>query len=311
MVTIQPSFLLCRKIPQVTDTRPSKIPAAAASVPSSQDPLGGALARTSASSSPAFSSLRTSSSSLAPRSAGRENSGQSETKSSRPLSASGPGRPKNPVGRPSKQQLRQRELELERNRRAEAGTSPGATGAREEQSQSPSRAGSRGYERPEERVFSASPDKSTSPASSRRPVNGALSLIGKSRPTAHMAQARSPSLAKRPSGPASGHTPSTPPEHSSRGGGASGAGAGSGPGPHRRPDGYDHKGLGKKRKASGVSPPVTPSQPPKSLGLSSPSHSSFFSWKKDSKGAAASLGLEKKLDTQKVRILGEHSPQQG
>lgn len=180
------------------------------------------MARTSASSSssssPAPSSLRTSSSSLAPRGAGRENSGQSETKGSRPPSASGPGRPKNPVGRPSKQQLRQRELELERSRRAEAGASAGAAGAREEQSPSPSRAGSRGYERPEERVFSASPDKTTSPASSRRPINGALSLLGKSRPTAHVAQARSPSLAKRPSGPPSGHTPSTPPEHSSRGG---------------------------------------------------------------------------------------------
>ncbi|XP_076132576.1 ataxin-7-like protein 2b isoform X1 [Alosa pseudoharengus] len=310
MVEQHISAHLWKKIPQVADTRPSRTPAAVASVPSSQDPSGGASTRASAassssssSSSPALSSLRTSSSSLPPR-AGRENtSGQSETKGIRPAAASGPGRPKNPVGRPSKQQLRQRELELERSRRAEAGASPG-TGAREEQPPSSARGGAaRGYERQEERAFVASPDKSTSPASSRRPVNGALSLLSKPRPTAHTAQARSPSLAKRPAGPPSGHAPSTPPEHSSRGGGGgAGTGAGSGAGPHRRPDGYDHKGLGKKRKASGVSPPVTPSQPPKSLGLSSPSHSSFFSWKKDSKGAAASLGLEKKLDTQKPKL---------
>ncbi|KAG5282148.1 hypothetical protein AALO_G00052750 [Alosa alosa] len=308
MVEQHISAHLWKKIPQVADTRPSRTPAAVASVPSSQDPSGGASTRASAassssssSSSPALSSLRTSSSSLPPR-AGRENtSGQSETKGIRPAAALGPGRPKNPVGRPSKQQLRQRELE--RSRRAEAGASPG-TGGREEQSPSSARgSAARGYERQEERAFVASPDKSTTPASSRRPVNGALSLLSKPRPTAHTAQARSPSLAKRPAGPPSGHAPSTPPEHSSRGGGGgAGTGAGSGAGPHRRPDGYDHKGLGKKRKASGVSPPVTPSQPPKSLGLSSPSHSSFFSWKKDSKGAAASLGLEKKLDTQKPKL---------
>ncbi|XP_012679725.2 ataxin-7-like protein 2b isoform X1 [Clupea harengus] len=323
MVEQHLSAHLWKKIPQVADTRLNKSPAAVASVPSSQDPSGSASVRASVSSSPApssssssSSSLRTSSSSL-PQRTGRENSsGQSETKGSRttPSAPSGPGRPKNPVGRPSKQQLRQRELELERSRRAEAGAgaSPGA--GREERtpertpeqspSPSPSGRGGRGYERSEEHVFAPSPDKSASPAS-RRPVNGALSLLSKPRPTAHTAQARSPSLAKRPTAPSSGHAPSTPPEHfSSRGGGGGGAGAagGGGSGPHRRPDGYDHKGLGKKRKASGVSPPVTPSQPSKSLGLSSPSHSSFFSWKKDSKGTAASLGLEKKLDTQKPKL---------
>ncbi|KAL2104058.1 hypothetical protein ACEWY4_000926 [Coilia grayii] len=334
MVEQHISAHLWKKIPQVADTRPNKT-TAAASVSSSQDPSGGGAAsssvRTSASSSPALSSsssssssLRTSSSSL-PQRAGRENSsGQSETKgSSRTPAASGPGRPKNPVGRPSKQQLRQRELEMERERErerersrraSEVGASPGSgRGEDRAQEHSPSPArGSRGYERPvEERIFTPSPDKSSSSSSSspasQRPVNGALSLLSKARPTAHATQARSPSLAKRPTAPSSGHAPSTPPEHSrggggGGGGGGAGVGGGGGSGPHRRPDGYDHKGLGKKRKASGVSPPVTPSQPPKSLGLSSPSHSSFFSWKKDSKGAPASLGLEKKLDTQKPKL---------
>ncbi|XP_036386864.1 ataxin-7-like protein 2a [Megalops cyprinoides] len=239
---------------------------------------------------PSASSLRTSSSNGAGRETRPQNCSPSSgttcglsegTGSSQPVtpplpastsSPSGLSRPRNPVGRPSKQQVRLKQVEqatTSRKRRV----SP-------EEDDSPS------HDR-----NSVLHDKGRLPVLGRTapsphgPVNGALSPGHKPRPQTAPAEphSTSPGLFKRVPPPI--HT-SPDPSSRGRGGGSS---------LHSKTVSYDHKGLGRKSKDS------SPSSP-KAHRLPASSHSSFFSWKKDGKGGGLSTGLEKKLSTQKPKL---------
>ncbi|KAI1890714.1 hypothetical protein AGOR_G00156480 [Albula goreensis] len=185
-------------------------------------------------------------------------------------SPSGISRPRNPVGRPSKQQVRLRQADH-------------ATAASRKRRASPHEDDSPSHDR-----NSVLPEKGQLPVPGRtapsphRQINGALSPGHKPRPQSEP-RSPSPGLFKRT--PLPGH-PS--PDPSSRGrGGSSGV--------HSKAVSYDHKGLGRKCKGSGPSLP-------KIHRLPSSSHSGFFSWKKDGTGGGLSTGLEKKLSTQKPKL---------
>ncbi|XP_035244828.1 ataxin-7-like protein 2a isoform X2 [Anguilla anguilla] len=188
-------------------------------------------------------------------------------------SPSGVGpRPRNPVGRPSKQQTRLRQAEHgtpSRKRRA-----------------SPHEDGSPRHERSTGTPVPQGPGRlpvsgRTAP-SPHGPINGSLSPGRKPRTQAEP-RSPSPGLFKRAPPPVR-----LSPDPASRGrGGDSGV--------HSKAVSYDHKGLGRTCKGGGPSPPKIHRMP-------SSSHSGFFSWKKDGTGGALSTGLEKKLGTQKPKL---------
>uniref|UniRef100_A0A3P8ZMX6 SCA7 domain-containing protein n=1 Tax=Esox lucius TaxID=8010 RepID=A0A3P8ZMX6_ESOLU len=190
----------------------------------------------------------------------------------------GPGRPKNPVGRPSKQQLRLREE---------------AAAAALRKRKAPSQEGEHsGPDRNcillQDRGRPPSTSSKTTPPAPHGLTNGTLSPGSKPRPQPSPSETNSPTAAwafKR-THPPPGHS-SSPPDPHSRGGdlGLHGRGAA----------GYEHRGLGKKRKG-GSSEPSPPSKPHR---LPSSPRSNYYPWK-DSKGAALPGGVEKKMGTQKV-----------
>ncbi|XP_064823944.1 ataxin-7-like protein 2 [Oncorhynchus masou masou] len=196
----------------------------------------------------------------------------------RPL---GPGRPKNPVGRPSKQQLRLREEEA----------AAAALRKREAPSQEGEHSGpDRNSIILQDRRRPPTSSSKTTPPTPHSQTNGTLSPSSKPRPQSSPSEPHSPASAwlfKR-THPPSGHTSSPPDPHFCRGdSGLHGRGA----------TGYDHRGLGKKRKG-GSSEPSPPSKPHR---LPSSPHSNFYPWK-DSKGGTLPGGVEKKMGTQKPKL---------
>ncbi|KAG7472520.1 hypothetical protein MATL_G00109580 [Megalops atlanticus] len=200
-----------------------------------------------------------------------------------PLLANTPssvGRPRNPVGRPSKQQQQPSPAGRKRKKSPPGDTSPirDRNWPALERSRLPV-------------TSKTTPCPSTSP---HGPMNGTLSPGSKPCPQPPSPEPHFPSLGltKRPPPPVLSQPP--PPDPSSRG-------RGGGPGLHRKAVSYDHKGLGKKRKSSGA-PAMGPSRPSKLHRLSASSHSGFFSWKKDGKAAALSAEMDRKLSTQKPKL---------
>ncbi|XP_061113975.1 ataxin-7-like protein 2b isoform X2 [Conger conger] len=324
MVEHHLSAHLWKKIPQAADLQ-STLPSLTSPHYNSQHSTGGTTRgaglpgaasslRTCASSSSSSSSLgvgrggRPSNSSPSPGSACRVSEGKGggqpitaplQTTAPSP-SPSGEARPRNPVGRPSKQQTRLREAE----RRSPPTPSKRRKPPPEDHSTSPSPSPSpsrdrncSGHERGRPPGFSR-----TTP-SPHGPINGALSPGSKPprpKPPSPEPRLPSPGLSKWPlphghaQAPPPGHAQSPPPDPSSRG-------RGGGPGPHRKAVSYDHKGLGKKRKSS-CPPPLAPPRPSKLPRLSAASHSGFFSWKKDGKAGGVPAGLGKGLGTQKPKL---------
>lgn len=228
----------------------------------------------------------------------------------------GPGRAKNPVGRPSKQMLKLRE--------------EAAAAAALRKRKAPSQEGEHsGPDRNcivlQDRGRPPSASSSSSSSSSKAPIpsplphgqtNGTLSPSSKPRPQPSPSESHSPAAKAvwtyRRTHPPLGH--SSPPDPSSatnnshsRGGmGDSGLhGQGSG-------RGFEHQGLVKKRKGGGIEE-HSPSSKPSAHRLPSSSSSStsatssssprsnFYPWK-DSKGGGLAGGVEKKLGTQKPKL---------
>ncbi|XP_029912339.1 ataxin-7-like protein 2b isoform X2 [Myripristis murdjan] len=218
-------------------------------------------------------------------------SGQSETKSSQhnPLSTKppssttsanlGPGRLRNPVGRPSKS--RQRELELTQT----ASTASKVTKllhSGEDQTSKHIRDSAlhkKGQTHSPTRVY---PSPST-----QGPINGTLCLAERPCPSQSVKHSERHSPSPLPG--LGKHSPFTAPHHATH---ATARSRGRPPGAQRRAAGDDHRGLAQKRKASSGSPPLSPS-----LSRTPKSHSSLFSWKGESIGAMLARGLEKRMDS--------------
>ncbi|KAL0180844.1 hypothetical protein M9458_023250, partial [Cirrhinus mrigala] len=280
------------KIPQASDPHSQSSPAKPAAVPASPSSISQHSKQKAGSHN--STSLKTSfysshgpgkepnpqSSSTSKAYSQSENSGGGQStappsKLGRAPAQSGPGRPKNSSGRPNKQQLRLRE--------AERTTTPDAAALRKRKASF-------------EESDSVSPDKNCVSQNKGRP------LISKTPPSASHGQTNgslSPGSKPRPQlAPSDSHTPSSwafkrthPPTHHSPPDAAPHS-RGVDSGLHGRVASFDHKGLGKKRKSSGSSPPSKPHRLPTSP------HSGFYPWK-ESKGAGLSIGGEKKLSTQK------------
>ncbi|XP_071399686.1 ataxin-7-like protein 2b [Centroberyx affinis] len=229
---------------------------------------------------------------------GSTSSGQSDTKSSqhnppstKPPSSTtsaslGPGRQRNPVGRPSKARLK--ELELMR-----------AAGAAQKASKLSRSGVDQSFKHIRDPALHEkgqphSPTRVYPSPSSQGPINGTVPLGKKPcrpqplQPSEKHSPSPLPGLGKRSPFPAPHHpTHSTP------------RGRGRPPGTQRRVVGYDHRGLAQKRKTSSGSPPLSPSlsRTPKSHCLSSPSHSGLFSWKGEGIGGVLARGLEKRVDS--------------
>ena len=227
----------------------------------------------------------------------------------------GPGRPKNPVGRPSKQMLKLRE----------EAAAAAALRKRKAPSQDGEHSGpdrnciilqDRG--RPPSATSSISSSSSSKvPIPSPLPhgqTNGTLSPSSKPRPHPSPSDSHSPAAKAvwtyRRTHPPLSHSSSpdlssaTNNSHSRAGVGDSGLhGQGSG-------RGFEHQGLVKKRKGGSMEEHSPSSKPsahrlPSSSSSSSATTSSprsnFYSWK-DSKGGGLAGGVEKKLGTQKVSL---------
>lgn len=222
----------------------------------------------------------------------------------------GPGRPKNPVGRPSKQMLKLRE--------------EAAAAAALRKRKAPSQEGE--HSGPDRNCIilqdRGRPPSTASSSSSKAPIpsslphgqtNGTLSPSSKPRPQPSPSESHSPA-AKAVWTYKRGHSSfghSSPPDlssstsnsHSRLGVGDSGLhGQGSG-------RGFEHQGLMKKRKVGNMEEHLPSSKPsahrlPSSSSSSAPSpspRSSFYSWK-ESKGGGLPGCVEKKLGTQKVSL---------
>lgn len=328
-------FSQSRKIPQAADLQ-----APPPSVKTITSPSPSSIATTSSSSlhskvrtgSHISSSLKTASScsSSSSRGPGRpstaiqsENSGASGSSiggghlvsPGKPVAVRpvGPGRPKNPVGRPSKQMLKLRE--------------EAAAAAALRKRKAPSQEGEHsGPDRNciilQDRGRPPSAASSSSSSSSSKPLipsplphgqtNGTLSPSSKPRPQPSPSESHSPAAKAvwtyRRTHPPMGH--SSPPDlssptnnsHSRAGMGDSGLhGQGSG-------RVLEHQGLVKKRKGGSMEEHSPSSKPsahrlPSSSSSSSATTSSprsnFYPWK-DSKGGGLAGGVDKKLGTQKV-----------
>ncbi|XP_028854097.1 ataxin-7-like protein 2a isoform X2 [Denticeps clupeoides] len=272
---------LWKKIPQVTDLQ-SQSPSSKPSASSSSSMSQYSKARTG---SHGATSPRTASHSqqLPLSSASKPHSQSENSRGATPIvtspvparssTQSGPGRPRNPVGRTNKQQLRLKEAERAaaalRKRKASFGdadpTSPDRNCVPSDRGRPPP---------------SAKPSPSSSAASPHGQTNGSLSPGSKPRPQL------APADPHAPSSWAFKRAHSSPSDASPHRGGDSGL--------HGRAASLDHKGLGKKCKSS-ASPPSKPHRVP-----SSP-HSGFYPWK-ESKGVGLSVGGEKKLGTPKPKL---------
>ncbi|XP_037391562.1 ataxin-7-like protein 2b isoform X1 [Pygocentrus nattereri] len=292
MVEHHLSAHLWKKIPQVSELHSHHSPLAFTFASQSHNALRSPPSRVPA---PSASSLRTSTSSVPRRPLGdTSTSGQSEPRASnrtppsktltKAPEVSGPGRPRNPVGRPSKQTLQARLGQLQ--------DSPMARKRKKSPPQKEDSAGqNRSFSSPKDRQPSSRPSLSPS----HGPINGVFSPGSKPQPQLHVSEMQG--LAKQSPTPIPSHmSPPSPPESCSNdGGGASGL--------HRKALGHDHKGPSRKRKTSGASSPEPPPRHPKPNSLSSShSPSSLFSWRRDSKTRPVSLSMEKKLDAQKPKL---------
>ncbi|KAL7837134.1 hypothetical protein SRHO_G00268450 [Serrasalmus rhombeus] len=310
MVESHLSAHLWKKIPQASDpqsqspsAKPSTVPASPSSTSHHSKPKAGnhnsASVKTSLYSSQGPGKEAHPQSSSTSRTYGQsEKSGgssQSAAAHSKPARTAsqpgGPGRPKNPVGRPSKQQVRLREVERVtpasalRKRKASVG---------EADAVSPDR-NCLSLDRDRDRVRppvssktspapnpTPAPDRPTPPSHGQ--TNGSLSP-GHKPPRPQLG----PSSAESPHGPSAWpfkRTHTSPPDPHGRGGNS---------GHHSRVPGYEHRGLGKKRKSNDSSPPT------KAHRLPTSPHSGFYPWK-ESKGAALPVGGEKKLSAPKPKL---------
>ncbi|KAM9859084.1 ataxin-7-like protein 2a [Aulostomus maculatus] len=228
----------------------------------------------------------------------------------------GSGRPKNPVGRPSKQMLKLRE--------------EAATAAANRKRKAPSQEGE--HSGPDRNCIilqdrgrppsTAAGSSTSSPSSSKAPIlsplphgqtNGTLSPSSKPRPQPSPSESHSPAAKAvwtyRRTHPALGYsTPSDPSSttnnsHCRGGMGDSGLhGQGSG-------RAFEHQGLVKKRKGGSIEEHSPSSKPSAhrlpscstSTASSSSPRSNFYPWK-DSKGGGLAGGVEKKLGTQKPKL---------
>ncbi|XP_051524706.1 ataxin-7-like protein 2 isoform X2 [Myxocyprinus asiaticus] len=259
------STYLWKKIPQVSELC-SHQPSVTTKSYNSHDAMRSAVPARSA------SSLRIST------------SGQSELPT-KAQSASGSGRPCNPMGRPSKQALQTRFRELQE--------SPVASKRRkspQEVEDSPGQ-GKISYT-PHHGDYQSSLAR-TKICSPHGPFNGALAPGSKHRQSVNATEMKG--LTKQSPSRMSTHiSPSSSPESDK--GGSSGL--------NQRAVGYELKGLGRKRKTSGASPPKNISCAPKPNILSSFSqtHSSRVSWGGDGRPGSAQI-LQKKLGAQKPKLL--------
>lgn len=324
-----------RKIPQATDLQspPSSVKTITSSSPSS-------IAATSSSSlhskvrtgSYISSSLKMPSSSSSSRGPGRPPTAmQSETSGGGGSSIGGghlalpskpvavrqmaSGRPKNPVGRPSKQMLKLREEAA-----AAAALRKRKAPSQEGEHSGPDRncivLQDRG--RPPSSASSSSSSFSSSKPTIHSPLphgqtNGTLSPSSKPRPQPSPSESHSPA-AKAVWTYRRTHTPlghSSPPDHASATNNSHNRGGVGDSGLHGQGSvrGFEHQGLVKKRKGGGMeehspssktSAHRLPSSSSSSATTSSPC-SNFYPWK-DSKGGGLAGGVEKKLGTQKVSL---------
>nr|XP_020473533.1 ataxin-7-like protein 2 [Monopterus albus] len=226
----------------------------------------------------------------------------------------GTGRPKNPVGRPSKQMLKLRE--------------EAAAAAALRKRKAPSQEGE--HSGPDRNCIilqdrgrpPSGTSSSSSPSSSKTPIpspvshgqtNGTLSPSTKPRPQPSPSESHSPAAKAvwtyRRTHPSLGH--SSPPDLSSATNNShSRAGMGDS-GLHEQGSGrgFEHQGLVKKHKGGGMeehSPSSKPSvhrlpSSSSSSATSSSPRSNFYPWK-DSKGGGLAGGVEKKLGTQKPKL---------
>ncbi|KAF5902746.1 ataxin-7-like protein 2, partial [Clarias magur] len=286
MVESHLSAHLWKKIPQASEphsqsssAKPSAIPASPSYTSHHSKQRAGNPSTTSLKSS-SFSSHgagRDSSSSNRASAQSEKSGGSQAAAHSKPAQTAmqpGTGRSRNPVGRPSKQQLRLRETE-----RAEPSAPAKRKGSLSEaDTVSPDRncvSPDRDRARPLGSGRTAPAQiPALAPPSSHGQTNGSLS-------PGHKQSRAEPWQFKRTHAP--GRTSPTEPGASGRAGNS---------GHHGRPPGYEHRGLGKKRKSSDSSPPS------KAHRLPTPPHSGFYPWK-ESKGAPLPVGGEKKLSTPK------------
>ncbi|XP_029907621.1 ataxin-7-like protein 2a [Myripristis murdjan] len=330
---------LWKKIPQATDLQ-SQSPAAktiSSSPSSSSSPHSKVRTGSHISSSLKASSSSSSSSSRGPgrpQAAGQvENSGSGggggggasggHLVSAAKVAAGrqvGPGRPKNPVGRPSKQMLKLREEAA-----AAAALRKRKAPCQEGEHSGPDRnciiLQDRG--RPPSTTSSSSAKVAAPSPLPHGQTNGTLSPGSKPRPQPSPSESHSPAatavwtyrrthLPPPPPPPPPGH--SSPPDPSSASTNSHGRGGGGDSGLHGRGSGrgFEHRGLVKKRKGGDNGEHSPPSKPsahrlPSSTSSSSSSSSSssprsnFYPWK-DSKGGALAGGGEKKLGTQKPKL---------
>lgn len=288
-LTPHPSPLLLRKIPQASEPQSQSSSAKPLAIPSSpsftshhsKQRAGNPSATSLKSSSFSSHGAGRDSSSSSRASAQSEKSGGSQSaahsKPAQTATQPGTGRSRNPVGRPSKQQLRLRETE-----RADPAAPAKRKGSLSEaDTVSPDR-NCVSPDRDRARLLgsgkTAAPPQipALAPPSSHGQTNGSLS-------PGHKQSRAEPWPFKRTHTP--GRTSPTEPGASGRAGNS---------GHHGRPTGYEHRGLGKKRKSSDSSPPS------KVHRLPTPPHSGFYPWK-ESKGAPLPVGGEKKLSAPKVR----------
>lgn len=281
---------LLRKIPQASEpqsqsssAKPSAIPSSPSFTSHHSRQRAGNPSATSLKSSSFFShgAGRDSSSSSRVSAQSEKSGGSQSTAHSKPAQTAtqpGTGRSRNPVGRPSKQQLRLRETE-----RAEPAAPAKRKGSLSEaETVSPDRnCVSPDRDRDRARPLGSSKTApaqipALAPPSSHGQTNGSLS-------PGHKQSRAEPWQFKRTHVP--GRTSPTEPGASGRAGNS---------GHHGRPPGYEHRGLGKKRKSSDSSPPS------KAHRLPTPPHSGFYPWK-EGKGASLPVGGEKKLSAPKVR----------
>ncbi|XP_022541397.2 ataxin-7-like protein 2b [Astyanax mexicanus] len=297
MVEQHLSAHLWKKIPQVSDLRSHYSPSAFTPAPQSHSAVRSPPSRAPALSA---SSLRTSALSVPRRPPGDSGtSGQSEPRTSNPPpssktptkapEASGPGRPRTPVGRSGKQ------LQQVRAGQLQDGPEPVRKRRKSPPQEEDLQFQNRSSFTPKDRQ---PPSGRPSLSPSHGPVNGVLSPSSKTRPLLHVSVSEMQGLSKRSPAPITSHTsPLSPPESSSSdGGGASGL--------HRKATlGHEHKGPSRKRKTSGACSPEPPSRHPKPTSLPfTHAPSSLFSWKRDSKARPVSISLEKKLDAQKPKL---------
>ncbi|KAI5607093.1 ataxin-7-like protein 2 isoform X1 [Silurus asotus] len=289
MVESHLSAHLWKKIPQASEpqsqsssSKPSAIPSSPSFTSHHSKQRAGNPSATSLKSS-SFSSHgagRDGSSSSTSRSSAQseKSGGPQSTAHSKPAQTAthpGTGRSRNPVGRPSKQQLRLRETD-----RADPAAPTKRKGSLSEaDTVSPDRncvSPDRDRTRPLGSGKTAPAQiPALAPPSSHGQTNGSLS-------PGHKQSRAELWLFKRTHPP--GRTSPTEPGASGRAGNS---------GHHSRPPGYEHRGLGKKRKSSDSSPPS------KAHRLSNSPHSGFYPWK-ESKGAPLPVGGEKKLSASKV-----------